>query len=943
MAITLTILGQANLGVTTGAPATIELNVGVPGSAGTVTVGTTTTGAPGSDAIVENVGTATNAILDFTIPRGDQGIQGQQGEQGEQGVPGAKGDKGDTGAGVAAGGSTGQFLSKASSDDYDTQWVNVNVSGYLPLEGGTMTGSLNVAGDYSNLFIQVTDNEGPNYSRLQQDGTIVSHNDGYSDLTINASSGISMPSGSSINFAVTEGNDLSVGAWGLGVENSDGSYSTVEPTSIHSQVYYPASTNPDNEYPAGYNTGGFNANGVGGGGDNGLNNYGWGLNNSGVNGNPGSDMNWGLGNGSVYGNQGQGDDNWSLGLSGLAIKSGGTEYGFNLSGLTFADGTVQTTAAISFTGGTITDLTVNNGTGNGQITIGDFNPQGLSLDSIQGISGQNDHLHYGIDESHYYLNETMVKGGMPYAQGTNPAVYWSLGFDGLHFPNNTTQTTAFPPAGGTTSQYIDGTGGLVTFPTVGTAGKMTLVAYNATGATIPQGSVVYISGAHGNDPQISLAKADSEATSAFTIAVAQSSVPNNSNGTFITTGLLEGFATNGFGADGTPLYLSPTVAGGLTATKPFAPYHYVRVGTVVRSHPTAGTVFISIINGFQLDEMSDVASTAPLNNNVLTFETSSGMWKDKSVSTALGYAPANQTLGNLTSSSTARTNLGLGTMAVETASNYLTTATAASVYTTKANNLSDLASSSTARTNLGLSSLATASFATNAESNKGTSASVALTPANALWTAMSPALHATTTFSVNNASTGGTGGTSTGGDLGVRIFTGTTAASYGAVRNGALTTYPTSRGTSSAIDWSKIVIISGTNLITPLNSVATNRFLFGTTNTGQVADLANRGIGMRQIGTGAIELQVHNGTTLTNVTSSFTPTNNTAFDFMIYSDGVGNATLYINDSSVATSASAPTGSGATTQNYIGVGSEISANVASQTFYSFGNIKTYIGR
>ncbi|CAB5238400.1 hypothetical protein UFOVP144_54 [uncultured Caudovirales phage] len=264
-------------------------------------------------------------------------------------------------------------------------------------------------------------------------------------------------------------------------------------------------------------------------------------------------------------------------------------------------------------------------------------------------------------------------------------------------------------------------------------------------------------------------------------------------------------------------------------------------------------------------------------------------------------------------------------------------------YLTKADNLNSVANKSTARTNLGLSSLATASFATNAESNKGTSASVALTPANALWTAMSPALHATTTFSVNNLSTGGTGGTTAGGDLGVRIFTGTTAASYGAVRNGALTSFPTSRGTSSAIDWSKIIIISGTNLITPLNSVATNRFLFGTTNTGQVADLANRGIGMRQIGTGAVELQVHNGTTLTNVTSSFTPTNNTAFDFMIYSDGVGNATLYINDSAVATSASAPTVAGASTQNYIGVGSEISANVASQTFYGFGNIKTYLGR
>lgn len=43
---------------------------GPQGPAGTITVGTTTTGEPGADAEVENVGTPENAILNFTIPRG---------------------------------------------------------------------------------------------------------------------------------------------------------------------------------------------------------------------------------------------------------------------------------------------------------------------------------------------------------------------------------------------------------------------------------------------------------------------------------------------------------------------------------------------------------------------------------------------------------------------------------------------------------------------------------------------------------------------------------------------------------------------------------------------------------------------------------------------------------------------------------------------------------
>ena len=46
------------------------------GPAGTIEVGTTTTGEPGTDADVENVGTATKAVLNFTIPKGEKGDGG---------------------------------------------------------------------------------------------------------------------------------------------------------------------------------------------------------------------------------------------------------------------------------------------------------------------------------------------------------------------------------------------------------------------------------------------------------------------------------------------------------------------------------------------------------------------------------------------------------------------------------------------------------------------------------------------------------------------------------------------------------------------------------------------------------------------------------------------------------------------------------------------------
>ena len=46
---------------------------GANGTAATITVGTTTTGEPGTNASVTNVGTNTAAILNFVIPRGDPG------------------------------------------------------------------------------------------------------------------------------------------------------------------------------------------------------------------------------------------------------------------------------------------------------------------------------------------------------------------------------------------------------------------------------------------------------------------------------------------------------------------------------------------------------------------------------------------------------------------------------------------------------------------------------------------------------------------------------------------------------------------------------------------------------------------------------------------------------------------------------------------------------
>ena len=59
---------------------------GATGMAATVQVGTTTTGAPGTNASVTNTGTESNAVLNFVIPAGATGANGTDGATGADGT-----------------------------------------------------------------------------------------------------------------------------------------------------------------------------------------------------------------------------------------------------------------------------------------------------------------------------------------------------------------------------------------------------------------------------------------------------------------------------------------------------------------------------------------------------------------------------------------------------------------------------------------------------------------------------------------------------------------------------------------------------------------------------------------------------------------------------------------------------------------------------------------
>lgn len=205
--------------------------------------------------------------------------------------------------------------------------------------------------------------------------------------------------------------------------------------------------------------------------------------------------------------------------------------------------------------------------------------------------------------------------------------------------------TYYPYPTGNTTQYVAGDGSLIAFPVAGQAGTLVRLVRNQTGATLTKGTVVYISGATGNNPIVEKALATSDSTSAQTFGLCQANIANNAEGYVVLTGDLTGLDTSAF-TEGQQLYLSPTTAGTYTATKQYAPNHLVYIGVITRSHPTLGQIEVKIQNGYELDELHNVSAQSPSNNDGIFYNTTTSLWEKKSIATALGFTPYNATNPN---------------------------------------------------------------------------------------------------------------------------------------------------------------------------------------------------------------------------------------------------------------------------------------------------------
>lgn len=239
-------------------------------------------------------------------------------------------------------------------------------------------------------------------------------------------------------------------------------------------------------------------------------------------------------------------------------------------------------------------------------------------DALWNFVGEYDNgADYNIGDVVTYLGGTYYRVGEPnpgYPPGT---VYWT--------------TIAEPGADG--AQGPQGEPGI--------AGTTAIVQHEVkAGVALTKGMAVYVTGSTGNDgTNMIVAKASnvSEATSSKTMGLIMSDLALNDFGYVITEGLLTGLNTNGAEV-GDPVWLG--VDGALIyglANKPSAPAHLVYIGVVTRKNQNNGEIFVKPQNGFELQELHTVAlesNGSITDNEVLAYDTASGLWKNQTASEA---------------------------------------------------------------------------------------------------------------------------------------------------------------------------------------------------------------------------------------------------------------------------------------------------------------------
>jgi hypothetical protein len=475
------------------------------------------------------------------------------------------------------------------------------------------------------------------------------------------------------------------------------------------------------------------------------------------------------------------------------------------------------------------------------------------------------------------------------------------------FPN----IPVFPPAGGTTSQFIDGTGSLQTYGPLGdrylTSSTTTLTVDSGNGKTMTVGTGLSYS------PQ-------QDITVSYNTA-------NHMHGTVLTYSSTTGVMTwdsNTHSGSGTYSNWEVNVGG--------------VAGAIVPVGGTAGQVLAKI--------------------NSTNFNTE---WVSLGSASTLASSAVLQTANNLSdlsSSSTARTNLGLGSMATQSTSAYLSSSAIASTYQTQSGMSSYLSTASAVANYLTISNasatyltqssasstyIGTSAYATNLQAVQNTSTSTVLSPANSRFAGATTNIWIPGVTGLSSAvsGTGANAGSSVTSLNGNLIAPNSTTAGY--ATRGFTLSFPSNSvnagynyGTASGHSV-RVYYAGWATAVTGVKMRAVFGRMGGTLPTP--GTLASRGYGWEwDFSTKVISIIAHNGTSLTTTAQTWTPVSFRTYEITVTSNGSGTVSLYIDGTLIGTGTGAPTDTNATAQLWWQMEIENQATAASQQTITYSNPK-----
>ena len=162
-------------------------------------------------------------------------------------------------------------------------------------------------------------------------------------------------------------------------------------------------------------------------------------------------------------------------------------------------------------------------------------------------------------------------------------------------------------------------------------------ARNNTGSTLVAGQPVYATGTVGASGRITVAPyiANGTIDPKYIVGVVGETIVNGDDGKVQYFGKIRGINTSAWN-EGDVLYISSTVAGGLTNIEPTSPDYRIPLAFVVSSHAVNGTLMIRLTLGTHLNSLYDVDTAGATNGQALIYNSTTSRWKNTNLPTIAG-------------------------------------------------------------------------------------------------------------------------------------------------------------------------------------------------------------------------------------------------------------------------------------------------------------------